>query len=356
MQKVSDLYVPDVSDTRLERNSRNGNWEIRWTQPCPNGGKGRTKSFSCRTKDRKLAEQIRRQFCDAGEREKKHLETYTVGEVIAAYRTGYMQPNNISDTTDHTLRAVEKLLANTPLDLLDFRALQDYRKRRKASGVADGTVRREMSQLGTVLRWAEKTGQLPKGTAPEQMPLPPVGPSRDYWLNEQQEAFVFNKALAQLDEHGRLSRLARFVCIALCTAARSESIERLTWDRVDLKAKMIDFREKGRRVTKKRRVLIPISDRLFPILERAYNERTQDVFVLDHGGSTRKTFDTFRKNIGYRDLTRHDLRRTWATLAARAGVDMFQIAGVLGDTMETVMKHYAVHSPDHLRGAVNARR
>lgn len=52
------------------------------------------------------------------------------------------------------------------------------------------------------------------------------------------------------------------------------------------------------------------------------------------------------------DLHIHDLRRTWATLAARRGVALWQIAGVLGDTVEAVGAHYAHHAPDHLRGAV----
>jgi integrase len=57
-----------------------------------------------------------------------------------------------------------------------------------------------------------------------------------------------------------------------------------------------------------------------------------------------------------RKATPHTLRHTWATLAAQAGVPLWEIAGVLGDTLATVMKTYAHHCPDHLRGAVNFRR
>jgi integrase len=52
-------------------------------------------------------------------------------------------------------------------------------------------------------------------------------------------------------------------------------------------------------------------------------------------------------------MTPHTLRHTWATLAARAGVDLYAIAGVLGDTLSTVEKNYLHHAPDHLRGAIN---
>jgi integrase len=59
------------------------------------------------------------------------------------------------------------------------------------------------------------------------------------------------------------------------------------------------------------------------------------------------------KNDKFLQVTPHTLRHTWATLAARAGFSMYQIAGVLGDTVSTVERNYLKHSPDHLRDAVN---
>jgi integrase len=53
-------------------------------------------------------------------------------------------------------------------------------------------------------------------------------------------------------------------------------------------------------------------------------------------------------------VTPHTFRHTWATWAAQRGVPLFEIAGMLGDTMKTVEKNYAHHHPDHLRGAVNS--
>src|SRR5260221_7389331 len=57
-----------------------------------------------------------------------------------------------------------------------------------------------------------------------------------------------------------------------------------------------------------------------------------------------------------RKATPRTLRHTWATLAAQAGVPLWEIAGGLGDTLATVMKNYAHHAPDHLRKAINFRR
>jgi hypothetical protein len=39
---------------------------------------------------------------------------------------------------------------------------------------------------------------------------------------------------------------------------------------------------------------------------------------------------------------------------AQAGADLWDIAGILGDTLATVEKTYAHHHPDYLRKAANA--
>ena len=70
-----------------------------------------------------------------------------------------------------------------------------------------------------------------------------------------------------------------------------------------------------------------------------------------------KVVEKFTKETGWTGgrITPHTLRHSWATQAARAGVSMWEIAGVLGDTIATVSRVYAHHSPDHLRSAVNFR-
>jgi integrase len=165
--------------------------------------------------------------------------------------------------------------------------------------------------------------------------------------------------------HKTVRRAALFTMLALSTAARAQAIIGLTWDRVDLKRRLIDYRDGSLRATKKRRVPVPIEDRLWPELARAWIEqgRPKSGPVLGSFGELRKSFETLKAGfIGPRGvtlpagLTRHDLRRTWATLAAQRGVPMFQIAGMLGDTLETVERHYAHHSPEYLRGAVNRDR
>ena len=132
---------------------------------------------------------------------------------------------------------------------------------------------------------------------------------------------------------------------------------------------------------------MPISDELRPVLERILAEIPDDpeAFLLDHAGAIRTAFENCVERAGLgkwrgrdegapkempsnksrrrmakggliffeSDVTPHVLRHTKATWMAQAGVSMFDIAGVLGDSVDTVTKTYAHHHPDYLRDAIN---
>lgn len=357
-------YVPEIEDTELTRNPATGYWEIRWTIPSRvTGGAARTRTRSCRTKDFDLARVVRREYlATLSTVSTKAGAGHTISDLIDFYLRDHADVHGVSATQRDALRVVRRAFGPldpgniTPGTISGYRSARAGGKAPWTRPVALGTIRRELGSLRAVLNWAAREGHLPKGFAQPHIALPPEGQGRAVTLDAAEEKKLHEHCAALARSGG--SRVALFVLIALNTAARAESIETLTWDRVDLRKRLIDFRDKGRRVTKKRRVAVPISDRLFRPLARAWiaQGRPKVGPVLGSFGSTRKGFATITRAVlpGVK-ITRHDLRRTWATLAAQNGVSMFDIAGVLGDTLPTVEKHYAHHSPGHLRSAVNAR-
>ena len=54
-------------------------------------------------------------------------------------------------------------------------------------------------------------------------------------------------------------------------------------------------------------------------------------------------------------VTPHVLRHTYGSLAAMAGVPLWDVSKVMGDTITTIEAHYLHLTPDHLRAAVNFR-
>src|SRR5208283_1981911 len=98
-------------------------------------------------------------------------------------------------------------------------------------------MRAEMQALRAAPRWAAAPGRGLIGAAPGiDMPARPE--ARIRWLNRDE---VGRPLAACKAHHTRL-----FVALALHTGARSGAILGLTWDRVDLPRRLVDFREAGR--------------------------------------------------------------------------------------------------------------
>lgn len=341
-------------DTRLAKN-RSGNWEIRWSEQKPDGSWG-TRSVSCRTTSKIEAQAFQRAWHREGLAEiaaSRNKDEVDLLALIDVY--GEKKPDQY-----YALRKVRLYVLHhgTRFEDLDVAWSEDYVTAAQAKGLSESTARRHLGAFLACLNYASERKQL-QGLAVPTFKLPPDGDAREVFLDEAQEAEFYQLALddSPPEKRGRLTRLSRFVALALDTAARRASIEQLTWDRVDMVRGVIDYRDPSKRKTRKRRGEVAVSDRLRPILERAYRERRNE-YVLDEPGSVKTAWYTFlrrHRKFQQMSLNMHDLRRTWATLAARAGVDLWEIAGVLADTVATVEKHYAKHRPDHQKRAVNAR-
>lgn len=219
-------------------------------------------------------------------------------------------------------------------------------------GRSPGTVRRELIVLTAALNHAVKHGRL--DVAPT-IPKPAAPPPKDRWLSLQEIGKLL-AAAEQMRVDDRLTRAERFCWIALEAPARRRTIERLSWPQVDLARHLIDFRTPGKTQTKKRQVPCPISDRLLPVLTRAYAERRNDLWVMDEPNPIRWYFEQLVARAGLTGVTPHTLRHTAATHMAQAGVPLAMIAQILGNTVAVVERTYAHWQSDALRGAVNYER
>ena len=228
-----------------------------------------------------------------------------------------------------------------------------YISAREADGVAPGTYRTELSSLRAALRWAAtKAGGGLLEKAPAVM-VPSRPPAKERWLTREEAA--------KLIEACRAPHVRLFVVLALNTGARAGAILALTWDRVDLERRRIDYRETGRAQTRKRRVPVPINDTLAAALV-AEHKRLQPAAgapVVTFGGtalaSVKHAFADATTRAGLADVTPHTLRHTAATWAAQAGVPLFQIAGLLGHSdMRMISEVYGHHHPDHLQDVARA--
>jgi integrase len=139
---------------------------------------------------------------------------------------------------------------------------QTYARQRRAEGIQDGTIRRELTTLRAALYWAEGERLIPAAPA---VRLPSKPAPRDRWLTRDEPDRLL---AACVSPHVRL-----FVLVALHTAARRNAILELRWEQVDLERRLVHFNPPGRRQTAKRRVVVPINETLAVALQKHARSR-----------------------------------------------------------------------------------
>lgn len=336
---------------RLAANNA-GIWEIRWTE-----GR-RSHRLSTKHSVRAEAEQVFARWII--ERNAPVACHVTVRSALDAYLAEHVKQVVVDkQRQEDCARWLTAELGDlTPAGLTPDVMLA-YRRRReqgKVNGhpVGSGTLRRELNCLVAAFNHAIRHRRMPQSEMPHiDLPMPP--PPKDIWLDEAEAEQLWQAA----ERQGGRGYL--FAALALDTASRKKAIEQLRWDQVDMVAGVIHFQNDGGQRTNKRRVAVPISERLAKVLAKA-KESADTEWVLVSPYSIQHAFDRVKANAymatqneKFMQISPHALRHTWATLASRAGVPLFQVAGVLGDSLPTVMRVYAHHSPEHLRGAVNFR-
>lgn len=329
-----------------------GIWEIRWTE-----GR-RSHRLSTKHSVRAEAEQVFARWII--ERNAPVACHVTVRSALDAYLAEHVKQVVVDkQRQEDCARWLTAELGDlTPAGLTPDVMLA-YRRRReqgKVNGhpVGSGTLRRELNCLVAAFNHAIRHRRMPQSEMPHiDLPMPP--PPKDIWLDETEAEQLWQAA----ERQGGRGYL--FTALALDTASRKKAIEQLRWDQVDMVAGVIHFQNDGGQRTNKRRVAVPISERLVKVLAKA-KESADTEWVLVSPYSIQHAFDRVKANAymatqneKFMQISPHALRHTWATLASRAGVPLFQVAGVLGDSLPTVMRVYAHHSPEHLRGAVNFR-
>jgi integrase len=218
-----------------------------------------------------------------------------------------------------------------------------YTQTRLAEGVGDATVRTELTALRAALRWR-------LGTTAPKVAMPDKPDPRDRWLTRDEAELL----LAACERR----HLRLFVQLGLNTAARSHAILELTWDRVDLERRRIDYRQPGERRSKKRRVPVPINDTLLAALVEA-KERATTPYVIEWAGdkvaSVKHGITSATRRAGLVGVTPHVLRHTAATWMLQGGVSLWDVAGMLGHSdTRMVESTYGHHAEGYLKAAAKS--
>lgn len=284
---------------------------------------------------------------------------YTVDDLWTLYVEKHIEKNAVDQTTSVSVwKNLGPHFGALALPGVNEAKVDEYIELREEGEIgkcpaAPATIRSELARLKACFHWCADPKRKIIGVADVPLfDLPPDSPPRDNWLRADQVKALM-AAAAELRVDGLLSRAERFLWLALETAARKTAILELTWNRVDFKLNTVNYNVPGRRKTKKRRVVVPISTALRPVLLRAYDERDGDLVCGSAVGGIYQAVRAVAKAAAIETkVGPHVLRHTAATHMLRNGVPIWQVAGILGDTVATVERVYGHHIPDGMAGAV----
>ena len=252
---------------------------------------------------------------------------------------------NAYATLDYSLKPIRAAWAALMPSLLSQAAVDRYAAQRRALGRTNSTINKELRIFRQALTWAhERAGWIK--TKP-RFDIPSPNAPRDRWLTRAEGAKLLDACKA--------SHVRTFVALALYTGARKSAILELTWDRVDFEQGLVIYPLPGAAYRKKRRATVPMNETLRKELERARKIATCD-WVVEHGSkpiaNIKTGFYAAVRRAGLRNVTPHDLRRTFATWMVQEGVAYDVVADLLADTPEMVRAVYGHHDPRLYRSAV----
>jgi integrase len=326
--------------------------------------------------ERRLAEHIRQRFEPPAGKGAQLL----VVEAIAAYLENHVEhlaSNNSQEFGRATCAPLLKWWSGKTLAQVNgincrayvrWRTAQ-HRKRHPKSkkppvNVSDQTARHDLKSLRAALRFykREVDGALvvPTVTLPSK-----AAPRTDYFLTRDELAARLRVALRS----PQARHVARMLVIGWYTGTRPGAILELRWlpstsaGWFDLDAGILHRRGDQTRITNKRQPPARIHARLLPHLRRWHRLDTERkppiTSVIHYRGEPvtklRRSWDTVAKGAGStRKDGPHILRHSCCTWLMQAGVDVYEVAGYTGVSVDVLLETYGHHHPTFQQQAATA--
>jgi integrase len=346
---------------RLNFRAERGVYSIDWSEG------GATRRRSTGTGDIGEAQRIFAEFLAERQRAARpsgpcHPSEFPIAEALTLYGAGHAPETAAPARIGYAIDALLTFWADNMVGDISKETCRAYLRHRAR---ADGTVRRELGTLRAAIKYAHGEGRLTHVPA-VHLPAKPEG--RDRWLTRSEAAALLNAARTARSDV-RLY-LPLFIVLALYSGQRKEAILSLRWTQVDFERGHINFNPPGRKRTSKGRAHIPIPARLMTFLRLARKRGSDLGFVVHDSGARIKdiggawagtedkkpqgSFGSACQRAGLPNVSPHVLRHTCGTWMAQHGVDLWQIAGWLGQTHARTTELYAHHHPDHLAEAKRA--
>lgn len=306
---------------------------------------------------------------DPARDKQRSKEIPTVAEVCDSYferGVTTKKPSTIATDRGRIERHIKPLLGHlliTELKKADVsRFLQDVAEGKTATDVrtgsrgraivkgGKGTATRTVGLLGGICSFAIDAGWL------QQNPVKGVRRFRDkknerfLSLNEFRQ---LGAALNQASDAGENSHAIAIIRLLILTGARKSEIEKLKWDEVDSASGFLRLEDS--KTGQKLIVLSALAAEVLANLERFTGSKFVFPGTTGHGWyqGTPKVWRRIRESASLSDVRLHDLRHSFASVAASKGASLQMIGVLLGHKDSATTARYAHLADDPIRSASN---
>ena len=227
--------------------------------------------------------------------------------------------------------------------------LSKYKVLRKNERAKPATINRELAMLSKAFTLVHEEWEWINGNDKpfSKISYEKENNERDRWLTEDEEKRLLESSPEWLRE---------IIVFALNTGLRQGELLSLEWNRVNLfrKTILIQKTKNGKPKT------LPLNKVALGVLNRRLKVKSikNDFVFFSRNGkkinkhNLRLSFYRVMKKAEITDFRFHDLRHTFATRLAQAGVDLYKISKLLGHKNIRTTQRYAHHCPDSLRDGV----
>lgn len=344
------------------KGKRGVSYRVRWVDPKT----GNRCSEAC-GRDLVLARALRTQIQDRLRDEiLVRLPDKTIEDLIEQLDV-FMAGNSAVtiEKTKASLRQLRSLCGDRWLARVDRTMIMDFRAKRLRTGVTHGTVNKDLRQIKSALSYAVDAGWLRTN---------PLWHWRALMLKEPEQA----KRVVSPEEFRKLLNACKedfqraLLTVAYYQGLRRNELANLRWSAIDLEegTLTLENRPEEDEWTKSRKLrrmplirwardaLRELHDAV-PKVVREGNEEpaAPHCFTRDGAQPLRSAwitrwFGQLVNRAGIARCTLHDLRRSWSTLAQRAGVDRNVVKELGGwSDVRVVERHYSGEIPEVFRRA-----
>jgi integrase len=204
---------------------------------------------------------------------------------------------------------------------------------RDRGGVVANRLRALLSKL---FRWAVAQDYLPANPASE-LPKLTRETSRARVLSDDEIRALWARLEAAEQDGSLAPTVALWLRLRLLTAQRGGTVSKMQWAHADLERAVWEIPAADMKAANEH--VVPLSPSVVKLLKAQRTLNPDATYVLQ-GGRSRRIRLGVTEAIGIDDFKPHDLRRTAATNMARAGVQRFVIARVLGHVDRAVTGVY----------------